>query len=50
MSFSNFKKVCNELDTGLSEQELKKILEASTENGKELTFEEFEEYMKISEK
>jgi Ca2+-binding EF-hand superfamily protein len=50
MSFSNFKKISNELDAGISEQELKNILDASTQNGKELTFEEFEEYMKSSEK
>ena len=46
INFKTFKKICNELDTGLSEKELKDILESSTENGKELTFEEFEEYMK----
>ena len=50
MSLSNFKKISNELDAGISEQELKNILDASTQNGKELTFEEFEEYMKSSEK
>ncbi len=50
MSFSNFKKISNELDAGISEQELKNILDASTQNGKELTFEEFEEYMKSSGK
>ena len=45
ISFNNFKKICNELDAGISEQELRNILDASTENGKELTFEEFEKYM-----
>ena len=46
ISFNNFKKICNELDAWISEQELRNILDASTENGKELTFEEFEKYMK----
>jgi|GEM_PF-3399083 len=46
INFETFKKICNELDAGLSEKELKDILESSTNNGKEITFEEFEEYMR----
>ena len=45
ISLESFKKICNELDSGLSEREIKDILVASTKNGKELTFEEFVEYM-----
>ena len=45
ISLESFKKICNELDSGLSEQEIKDILSTSTKNGKELTFEEFVEYM-----
>ena len=45
ISLESFKKICNELDSGLSEQEIKDVLAASTKNGKELTFEEFVEYM-----
>ena len=44
ISLESFKKICNELNNGLSEQEIKDILSASTKNGKELTFEEFVEY------
>ena len=46
ISFEAFKKICNELDSGLSEEQMKDILKASTSNGKEITFEEFENYMK----
>ena len=46
INFETFKKICNELDMGLSEKEMKDILESSTKNGKEITFEEFEEYMR----
>ena len=45
ISLESFKKICNELDSGLSEQEIKDILSTSTKNGKESTFEEFVEYM-----
>ncbi len=45
ITFETFRKICNEIDCGLSEQQLKEILEASTNNGNEITFKEFEEYM-----
>lgn len=50
ISFEAFRKMCNELDSGLSDDQIREILEASTNNGKEITFEEFEEYMKALEK
>ena len=50
ISLETFKKICYELDSGLSEEQIKDILKASTKNGKEITFEEFEEYMKGLEK
>ena len=45
ISLESFKKICNELDSGLFEREIKDILAASTKNRKELTFEELVEYM-----
>ena len=45
ISFETFKKICNELDSGFSEQQLIDILKSSTNNGDELTFKEFEELM-----
>ncbi len=50
ISFETFKKICYELDSGLSEEQIKDILKASTKNGKEITFEDFEEYMKNNKK
>ena len=47
ITFETFKKICNEIDCGLSEQELKNILKSSTANGKEITFNEFADYMTI---
>ena len=48
ITFETFKKICNEIDCGLSEQQLSDILKASTQNGNEITFKEFEEYMAIA--
>ena len=45
ISFDTFKKLCLEIDSGLSEKELSEIFKASTSNGHELTFKEFQEYM-----
>ncbi len=45
ITFQTFKKICDEIDCGLTEQELKDILVASTENGNEITFDEFYKYM-----
>jgi Ca2+-binding EF-hand superfamily protein len=50
ITFETFRKICNELDSGLSEEQIRDMLKASTKNGKEITFEEFEEYMKGLEK
>ena len=47
ITFETFKKICNELDCGLSEQELNDILKAATNNGNEITFKEFQEYMTV---
>ena len=45
ISFETFKKICSEIDCGLSEKELYEIVKASTANGEEITFKEFQEYM-----
>ena len=47
ITFETFKKICNEMECGLSEEQLSEILKASTNNGKEITFKEFQEYMTI---
>ena len=45
ITFETFRKICREIECGLSDDQLKKILEASTINGNEITFKEFEQYM-----
>ena len=48
ITFETFKKICNEIECGLSEQQLKDIFKIASSNGNEITFKEFEEYMKIT--
>lgn len=48
ISLDSFKKICNELDSGFSEQQIADILNAATNNGTELTFKEFEELMSVA--
>lgn len=45
ITFPTFKKICDEIDCELSEQQLRDILQAATENGNEITFDEFKKYM-----
>ena len=47
INFETFKKICSEVDAGLSDQQLSDILEAATNNGNEITFKEFQEYMSM---
>ena len=47
ITFETFKKICNEIECGLSEKKLKEIMEKATKNGNEITFEEFVDYMAI---
>ena len=47
ITFETFKKIINELELGISEKRLKEILKASSNNGNEITFNEFVEYMAI---
>ena len=48
MTLETFKKICSEIDCGISEHQLVDILKASTINGSELTFKEFGEYMALA--
>jgi Ca2+-binding EF-hand superfamily protein len=45
LTLETFKKLCNELDAGLSEKQLLEIIKAATINGSEITFKEFQEFM-----
>ena len=45
ISFEIFKKICHEFDSGLSEKQLHDIFQNAAKNGKEITFNEFQEIM-----
>ena len=47
ITFDTFKKICNEIECGLSEEQLNDIFKFAASNGDEITFKEFEEYMKV---
>ena len=47
MTLETFKKIYSEIDSGLSDQQIADILKSSTNNGKELTFKEFADYMAL---
>ena len=47
ITFDTFKKICNEIECGLSEEQLNDIFKIAASNGDEITFKEFEEYMKV---
>ena len=47
ISFDTFKKICHEIECGLSEKELNEIFKIASSNGNEITFKEFEEYMMV---
>ena len=47
ITFDTFKKICNEIECGLSEQQLNDIFKIAASNGDEITFKEFEEYMRV---
>ena len=49
ITFETFRRLCNEIDCGLSEQQLSEILQAATNNGNEITFKECEEYMSMTD-
>jgi len=48
ITFDTFKRICKEIGETLSEDEMKKILENTTENGNEINFTDFCTYMKIN--
>ena len=45
ISFEIFRKICHEFDSGLSEKQLLDIFQNAAKNGKEITFNEFQEIM-----
>ena len=47
ITFETFKKICREIGETLTEEEMKHILANTTENGNEITFSDFCQYMKV---
>ena len=47
LGFNGYKKICSEINSGLNDEQIKDVIKASTNNGNELTYKEFEEYMRI---
>jgi Ca2+-binding EF-hand superfamily protein len=47
ITLETFKRLCNELDSGLSDQQIVDMIKSITANGEEITFKEFEEYMAL---
>ena len=50
ITYDTFKKLCSEIDSGLSEKQIGEIIKAATLGGNEITFKEFQEYMMMPPK
>ena len=48
ITFDTFKRICNEVGENMSDEEMKNILEITTQNGNEINFEDFCQYMKLT--
>jgi Ca2+-binding EF-hand superfamily protein len=48
INFETFKRICGEIGENLSEEEMKNILEVTTETGKDISFEDFCQYMRLT--
>ena len=48
ITFDTFKRICNEVGENMSDDEMKNILEITTQSGKDISFEDFCQYMKLT--
>jgi Ca2+-binding EF-hand superfamily protein len=48
ITFDTFKRICNEVGENMSDEEMKNILEITTQSGNDINFEDFCQYMKIT--
>ena len=48
ITFDTFKRICNEVGENMSDEEMKNILEITTQSGNDISFEDFCQYMKLS--
>ena len=48
ITFDTFKRICNEVGENMSDEEMKNILEITTQSGNDISYEDFCQYMKLS--
>ena len=48
ITFDTFKRICREVGENMSDDEMKNILEITTQSGNDITFEDFCQYMKLT--
>ena len=48
ITFDTFKRICNEVGENMSDDEMKNILEITTQSGNDISFEDFCQYMKLT--
>ena len=48
ISFDTFKRICREVGENMSDDEMKNILEITTQSGNDISFEDFCQYMKLT--
>ena len=48
ITFDTFKRICNEVGENMSDEEMKNILEITTQSGNDISFEDFCQYMKLT--
>ena len=48
ITFETFKRICNEVGENMSDEEMKNILEITTQSGNDISFEDFCQYMKLT--
>ena len=48
ITFDTFKRICNEVGENMSDEELKNILEITTQSGNDISFDDFCQYMKLT--
>ncbi len=47
ITFETFKRICNEVGENMSDEEMRNILEVTTNSGKDISFEDFCQYMRL---
>ena len=48
ITFDTFKRICNEVGENMSDEEMRNILEITTQSGNDINFEDFCQYMKLT--